>query len=192
MINRNLLLLIFSILLTVTFWIFSTALIGNKPNQVRDLEDEITELNEQLISAQILANKLDRVYTLVEKNLALSIQDSLAEDASIPFLNDLTGMLENLGIKVQSIQPKKRIENIGYVESPYDLLIICTYKQLGSFMAEIERSPRLIKVNEFTVENGVERVKNISRAEDLKTQLVEINLSTITLLKSSDQTDEQI
>lgn len=59
-------------------------------------------------------------------------------------------------------------------------------------MAEIERSPRLIKVNEFTVENGVERVKNISRAEDLKTQLVEINLSTITLLKSSDQTDEQI
>lgn len=192
MINRNLLLLLFSILLTVTFWIFSTALIGNKPNQVRDLEDEITELNEQLISAQILANKLDRVYTLVEKNLALSIQDSLAEDASIPFLNDLTGMLENLGIKVQSIQPKKRIENIGYVESPYDLLIICTYKQLGSFMAEIERSPRLIKVNEFTVENGVERVKNISRAEDLKTQLVEINLSTITLLKSSDQTDEQI
>lgn len=110
MINRNLLLLLFSILLTVTFWIFSTALIGNKPNQVRDLEDEITELNEQLISAQILANKLDRVYTLVEKNLALSIQDSLAEDASIPFLNDLTGILENLGIKVQSIQPKNGLK----------------------------------------------------------------------------------
>ena len=54
------------------------------------LEEEQQELNENLISAQILASQLDRVFTLFQENLALSKADSLADDASLPFLNNLT------------------------------------------------------------------------------------------------------
>ncbi len=61
-------------------------LIGDKPLQISVLEDEQGELNENLISAQILASQLDRVFTLFQENLALSQMDSLAEDASLPFL----------------------------------------------------------------------------------------------------------
>ena len=43
-----------------------------------------------------MASKLDRVYTLFQENLALSQQDSLAEDASLPFLNSLTDILDDL------------------------------------------------------------------------------------------------
>ncbi len=71
-----------------------------------DLEDEQKELNEQLISAQILANKLDQVYTLFDENLALSKKDSLADDASIPFLKNLTETLNNLEITLLNVKPK--------------------------------------------------------------------------------------
>ena len=78
--------------LTILFWLNQGWLIGEKPLELKALEMEQRELNEQLISAQILANKLDQVYTLFDENLALSKQDLLAEDASIPFLKNLTEM----------------------------------------------------------------------------------------------------
>ncbi len=184
---RNTWLFILSVVLTALFWIQTTVLFKDKPRKIRDLEAQQTELNEQLISAQILASKLDRVYTLFEENLALSSRDSLAEDASIAFIDDLTEMLERQNISLESIKPKERVERGNYIMSPYQLLIRCSFDQLGEFMAELERSPRLISVDEFTVNNGIERIKNISREEELRTQLVELSLSTLTLVKSSEK-----
>ncbi len=184
MARRNTLLFFLIFILTATFWAETSFLIGEKPNIIRDLEDEQLVLNEQLISAQILANKLDRVHTLFQENLALSISDSLVEDASMPFLNNLTAMLEKYNITLLSIKPKTRLNKTEYYESPYDIVITCTYEQLGKFIAEIERSPRLINVVEFKIKNGIERIKNITEQEKLKRQNVEIQLSTITLIKS--------
>ena len=48
----------------------------------------------------------------------------------------------------------------------------------------MERSPRLITVNEYEVKNGVERIKTNVREEDLMNQVFEVNLATITLVKS--------
>ncbi|MFQ6614830.1 MAG: type 4a pilus biogenesis protein PilO [Fidelibacterota bacterium] len=183
---RNTWLFILSVTLTALFWVQVTMLFGDKPKQIRALEEQQTELNEQLISAQILASKLDRVYTLFEENLALTSRDSLAEDASIPFIDDLTGMLERQNISLESIKPKERIERGNYIMSPYQLLIRCSFDQLGEFMAELERSPRLISVDEFSVNNGIERIKNITREEELQNQLVELSLSTLTLVKSTE------
>ena len=94
--KRNIILFGALIVLTISYWISVAFFIGNKPLEIKLLEQEETELNENLISAQILASKLDRVYTLFQENLALSQQDSLAEDASLPFLNSLTDILEEL------------------------------------------------------------------------------------------------
>ena len=86
------------------------------------LEQEETELNENLISAQILASKLDRVYTLFQENLALSQLDSLAEDASLPFLNSLTDILDDLNIQLLGIKPKDRESRGEYYKSPYVII----------------------------------------------------------------------
>ena len=86
--NRNSLLFILIILLSVSFWLSVRFVLDNKPELLSKLEKKQTELNEQYISAKILAEKLDQVYTLFSENLALSIQDSIAEDSSIPFLKN--------------------------------------------------------------------------------------------------------
>ncbi len=183
---RNGLITVVLFVFSLLFWLSQSWIIGDKLLDLQALELEQQELNEQLISAQILANKLDQVYTLFDENLALSKEDSLADDASIPFLKNLTQILDELEITLLKVKPKPRVEkgNENYIRVPYELTVMCTYEQLGKFMAEIERSPRLITINEFNIKNGIERVKRSSKEEELLKQVVDIQLATLTLVKS--------
>ena len=185
--KRNIFLFGALIFLTVSFWVSSSFLIGDKPFKIQLLEEEQTELNENLISAQILASQLDRVFTLFQENLALSKADSLADDANLPFLNNLTDMLDDLDIKLLGIKPKPRIDMMTYFKAPYIITLECTFDQFGKFLSEIERSPRLITVDEFEVKNGIERIKANTDEEKLLYQEFVVNLSTITLVKSKSK-----
>ena len=171
-------------LLTAGFWANQAWMINDKPEGLLDLEDELVELNEQLISAQILASRIEQVYTLFEQNLALSKQDSLADDASLPFLKSLMEMMNGHGIALLNIKPKPRVEKKNYIAAPYEVVMKCTYDELGKFMSELEKSPRLVTIDEFHVKNGIERIKSTSNEMDLRKQIVEIHLSTLTMVKS--------
>ena len=108
-------------------------------------------------------------------------------DTSLPFLNNLTDMLEELDIKLLGIKPKPRIDKITYFKAPYIVTLECTYDQFGKFLTEIERSPRLITIDEFEVKNGIERIKANTDEERLLYQEFVVNLSTITLVKSKSK-----
>ena len=185
--KRNTFLFVAVIVLSFSYWVSASMLIGDKPFQIRILEEEQEELNENLISAQILASQLDRVFTLFQQNLALSKADSLADDASLPFLDNLTDMLEELDIKLLGIKPKPRIDKMTYLKAPYIINLECSYEQFGKFLAEIERSARLVTVDEFEVKNGIERIKANTEEEKLIFQEFTVNLSTITLVKSKSK-----
>ena len=185
--KRNIILFGALVLLTISYWASASVLIGEKPFEIRLLEEEQEELNENLISAQILASQLDRVFTLFQENLALSKADSLADDANLPFLNSLTDILDDLDIKLLGIKPKPRVDKITYFKAPYLITLECTFEQFGMFLSEIERSPRLITVDEFEVKNGIERVKANTEEEKLLEQEFVVNLSTITLVKSKSK-----
>jgi Tfp pilus assembly protein PilO len=185
--KRNIFLFGALVLLTISYWVSASVLIGDKPFEIRLLEEEQEELNENLISAQILASQLDRVFTLFQENLALSKADSLADDANLPFLNSLTDILDDLDIKLLGIKPKPRIDKITYFKAPYIITLECTFEQFGLFLSEVERSPRLITVDEFEVKNGIERIKANTEEEKLLEQEFVVNLSTITLVKSKSK-----
>ncbi|SVA23538.1 uncharacterized protein METZ01_LOCUS76392 [marine metagenome] len=185
--KRNIFLFGALVLLTISYWASASVLIGEKPFEIRLLEEEQEELNENLISAQILASQLDRVFTLFQENLALSKADSLADDANLPFLNSLTDILDDLDIKLLGIKPKPRVDKITYFKAPYLITLECTFEQFGMFLSEIERSPRLITVDEFEVKNGIERIKANTEEEKLLEQEFVVNLSTITLVKSKSK-----
>ena len=62
--------------------------------------------------------------------------------------------------------------------------LVHTYENLGNFLAEMERSPRLITVDEFSINNGIERIKSTVKEEDLLVQEIKLKISTLTLIKS--------
>ena len=185
--KRNTMLFGALLILSLSYWISSSFMIGDKPFQITLLEDEETELNENLISAQILASQLDRVFTLFQENLALSKMDSLADDANLPFLNNLTDILDDLDITLMGIKPKQREDKRTYLKAPYLITLECTFEQFGKFLSEIERSPRLITVDEFEVKNGIERIKANTEEDKLIDQEFIVALSTITLVKSKSK-----
>ena len=184
MAKRNAIFALLVTFLTAGFWANQAWMIADKPEGLLDLEDELVVLNEQLISAQILASRIEQVYTFFEQNLALSKQDSLADDASLPFLKSLMKMMNGLGISLLKIKPKPRIEKTNYIAAPYEVIIKCSYDELGKFMAELEKSPRLVTIDEFHVKNGIERIKSNASEMDLRKQIIEIHLSTLTMVKS--------
>lgn len=185
--KRNIILFMAIVILSSSYWIATIFVISDKPLQISVLEDEQAELNENLISAQILASQLDRVFTLFQENLALSQMDSLAEDASLPFLKNLTDILDDLNIELLNIDPRDRVKKIGYFKAPYFLTIKCTFEEFGQFLSEIERSPRLITIDEYEVKNGIERIRSNATENDLIYQEFTINLSTITLVKTKSK-----
>ena len=185
--KRNTILFGALLILSLSYWVSSSFVIGDKPFQITLLEDEETELNENLISAQILASQLDRVFTLFQENLALSKMDSLADDANLPFLNNLTDILDDLDITLMGIKPKPREDKRTYLKAPYLITLDCTFEQFGKFLSEIERSPRLITIDEFEVKNGIERIKANTEEDKLIDQEFVVALSTITLVKSKSK-----
>ena len=60
----------------------------------------------------------------------------------------------------------------------------CTYEQLGKFLSDLEKSPRLVTIDEFNVKNGIERIKSNASEMDLREQIIQIHLSTLTMVKS--------
>ncbi len=182
--NRNSLLFGLTVFMTLTFWLSLKFFIGDKPLSFKQLEIKQTELNEQYISAKILAEKLDQVYTLFSENLALSTADSLAEDSSLPFLKSLTDMMTNYDIIIKKIKPRPREKVGNYYSSPYEMTVKCSFENLGKFLAEMEKSPRLIAINELSIKNGIERIKNRIEEKELLQQEIDLHISTLTLIKS--------
>jgi len=183
--KRNIILsavVLFFILLT---WIEVNFIYDNKSDVVLDLQEETTQSNEKLITSQILANSLKRVYEVFEQNLAKNSSDKKNDEASIVFLDELTDIIKKLEIKLINITPDDK-EKIGdYTYIPYDIEIKCDYEKFGKLISELEKNSRLINIDEFRLFNKVEKATSKKTIEALLDNRVEMKISTITLNKGS-------
>jgi Tfp pilus assembly protein PilO len=156
------------------------------PKEINALNKRIEAKNEKLISAQILASELSMVADLIDRNLAISRQDSLAEDASLPFLEDLTSLLEIHGITLVRLAPDRHTQSRhDYVKTSYKAEIGCTYKEFGQFINDLEKSNRLISLEKFEVNNLPSQVGKSQSDMPWDHHIFEMTISTLTLIKHS-------
>ncbi len=156
------------------------------PMEIRALNKKIEKQNEKLISAQILAQELDLVAKLIEQNLAASANDSLAQDASLPFLEYITDVLNQEGIRLERLEPlKRRVTRHDFVKTSYEMTITCNFDEFGKFINELEKSERLVTVEAFEVKNQLEKAaaEKGKGKERFDTHLFEMRISTLTLIK---------
>jgi Tfp pilus assembly protein PilO len=182
--KKNLFMLIILLVFGGGFWVYYNVFYLQKPRLIRQLDREIQEKNEKLISAQILAEELNLVAKLIDKNLAQSARDSLAEDASIPFMEDVATMLNQLGVVLITMEPGTRLNMVDYIKTPYELKINATYTQFLDFVNLLERSERLVTVEEFEFDNGIRKAEKArEKRAGQKLQEISMKISTLTLLK---------
>jgi Tfp pilus assembly protein PilO len=165
------------------FYYFQKMVYRPKPAKVKELDRTIQQENEKLISAQIIANQLKHVTKLIEGNLAQSARDSLAEDASLPFMNQMTDILRAHDITLVSIDPGTRRNYADYIATPYNLEVETSYKSLVDFLNDVEKSNRLVTVDRIDLNSTVKRVQALAKAGKLDKRPMSITLSTLTLIK---------
>jgi Tfp pilus assembly protein PilO len=181
--KKVLILILVAIVFGGGFWTYYNFMFPKLPKQIERLDSEIDTKNEKLISAEILAQEMDLVAKMIERNLALSAQDSLAEDASMPFLDYVTSLLQDLEIKLISLEPKRQRSQIDYIKTPYAMVIECSYEEFGKLVNQLEKSARLITIESFLVDNGFRKAQAGREMRDPKDHTIEVEISTLTLIK---------
>jgi len=181
--KRNLIMVVILILFGGAAWGYYQWKYANYPQDIRQFDRTIQLQDEKLISAQIIHQQLDLVANLIEKNLALSKSDSLAEDASLPFLEFITGILNELNIKLVKLEPGKKSARLDYVRTPYVLTLEASYTDLGKFINRLEKSERLITVEQFEIDNAVRKSGQQAEKERTDTHEIILKISTLTLIK---------
>jgi Tfp pilus assembly protein PilO len=181
--KKNLVLLLLLALFGGGAWTYHHWIFADYPQQIRQFDRTIQLKDEKLISAQIIHSQLDLVANLIEKNLAISKTDSLAEDASLPFLEYITGILNNLEIKLIKLEPQKKSARLDYVRTPYILTVNATYDQLGKFVNQLEKSERLITLEQFEIDNAVRKSGAQAEKGGMKSHEMVLRISTLTLIK---------
>ncbi|MBU0507578.1 type 4a pilus biogenesis protein PilO [bacterium] len=175
--------LILLAIIGIGFYYYQGQMYGPKPAKVRELDRIIQQENEKLISAQIIANELQHVTRLIEGNLAQSARDSLAEDASLPFMDQVTDILRKYDIDLVSIEPGSRKNFADYIRTPYRMEVQTSYPSLVSFLNDVEKNNRLVTVDHLDLASTVKRVQTLAKSGKLDKRPMTITLSTLTLLK---------
>lgn len=194
------LIIVFVILLLALaggYFYFDTV-IKRQPSEIASLQTQIDEKNKQLLAAQILGEKREAVTKLIQNNLVDNQGDSLAEKSSIPFLRYLTSTMDRFNIRLVSLTPLDVISpndpmapvQQEYIEVPYEMKMIASYKEFGEFLDALEKSPHLIKVNSFEVTSDLDQS---SYAEEIvgrpRQHPVQLHISTLAILKASSRSE---
>ncbi len=184
LLNRNVILVIVTLVFIFLNYILVSNFFKSKIDLIEELEEEQKIVNEKFITAQILSEELDNVYSVFEQNLASNKNDPKNKESNMLFLKDLTDILEKLEIKLIQIEPggKKRKGLLTLI--PYTMELKCNYEEIGKLVTELEASNRLITVDEIIIKNGIEKIKknnnNQDAINDVKTIL---SINTVTLNK---------
>ena len=182
--NRNVILLIVTLLFISLNYILVSFFFTSKIDLIEELEEEQKIVNEKYITAQILSEELDNVYSVFEQNLASNKNDPKNKESNMLFLKDLTDILEKLEIKLIQIEPggKKRKGLLTLI--PYTMELKCNYEEIGKLVTELEASNRLITVDEIIIKNGIEKIKKNSNNQDAINDVKTIlSINTVTLNK---------
>jgi Tfp pilus assembly protein PilO len=192
--KENLIILVVLLALLLGNYLYYTTIIVPQPEEIKSLQSQITEKNRQLLAAQILAEKRAGVTQLIKNNLISSPNDSLAEKASVPFLRYLTSKMDEYDIRLVSVNPMEVIgtedpvtqKEKDYLEVPYELKFLASYDELGKFLDTLEKSPHLIRVASFTVNNDIDQT---TFSEEIvgkpKQHPISMQINTIAILKAS-------
>ncbi len=155
------------------------------PDEVDELNRRIEARNEKLISSEIIASELNLVSNLIDRNLAISREDSLAQGASLTFLEYMTGLIQNHNIMLVALEPERRsVSRHDYVRTSYDVIVECTYVEFGELLNDIEKSDRLITIEEFEMDNQINNIGRRSK-RTWDSHPFEFTISTLTLIKHS-------
>jgi type IV pilus assembly protein PilO len=107
--------------------------------------DKLAEFEQATSAAESLNKQLEELQQAVE-----FFESKLPPTSEIDkVLRDVTVISEEQGLKPKTIRTLKRKDNSGYIEQPLNMELVGDFTSFYSFLLELEKLPRIMKMREL-------------------------------------------
>jgi type IV pilus assembly protein PilO len=115
--------------------------------RVQDKQDKLNEFQKACSEANDLNDQLEQL----EEAIAF-FESRLPPTSEIDkVLQDITVIGETQGVERKSIQRLKQRNKNGYIEQPLKMSLVGNFNSFYSFLLEIEKLPRIMKIRELQI-----------------------------------------
>ncbi len=125
------------------------------------VERKLTKLNEFEKAVEAAENLTKQLEQLQE---AISFFESKLPPTSEihKVLEQVTVIAQKQGLKPKTIRTLKKKNNSGYIEQPLKMGLVGNFNSFYSFLLELEKLPRIMKIRELTLDK---EAKNEGQSE---------------------------
>jgi type IV pilus assembly protein PilO len=120
--------------------------LAEKKTSIQNKMTKLEEL-EEASDAEGLNKQLEELQQAIE-----FFESKLPSTSEIDkVLRDITVISEEQGLKSKAIRTLRRKNNSGYVEQPLKMELVGNFNAFYSFLLELEKLPRIMKIRELEI-----------------------------------------
>ncbi len=109
---------------------------------------QLAKFEEAASAAEDLAKQLEKLQEAIE-----FFESKLPPTSQIhEVLEQVTVIAQKQGLKPKTIRTMTKKDNSGYVEQPLEMQLEGNFSSFYSFLLELEKLPRIMKIRELTLE----------------------------------------
>jgi len=113
---------------------------------------KLDEVEKAVPAAQDLSKQLEQLQEAVE-----FFESKLPPKSEIDkVLHDVTVIVQNQGLRSKRILRLKKKDNNGYIEQPLKMELVGNFNSFYSFLLELEKLPRIMKIRELKLDKQTE------------------------------------
>jgi type IV pilus assembly protein PilO len=119
--------------------------LARKKAQVEKNLAKLAEFEEAAIAAKDLSVQLEQLQGAIE-----FFESKLPPKSEIhKVLEQVTVIAQKQGLKPKTIRTLKKKDNSGYIEQPLKMELVGNFNSFYSFLLELEKLPRIMKIREL-------------------------------------------
>ncbi len=116
--------------------------------RVRTKLAKLTEFEAATVAAEGLSKQLEQLQEAIG-----FFESKLPPTSEIDkVLRDVTVIAQKQGLKSKTFQTLKKKDNSGYIEQPLKMELVGNFNSFYSFLLELEKLPRIMKIRKLELE----------------------------------------
>lgn len=125
--------------------------LAGKKAQIEKNLAKLAEFEKATIAAKDLSKQLEQLQEAIE-----FFESKLPPKSEIhKVLEQVTMIAQKQGLKPKTIRTLKKKDNSGYIEQPLKMELVGNFNSFYSFLLELEKLPRIMKIRELGLKKQI-------------------------------------
>jgi len=145
--------LVVLLLVIVVFALFFQLSYRPQRARISQKEKQLQQLIQERDQKRKIAAQLEKYKAEMEevRRRLAEIALRLPEEKEIPMLLKTISFIgRGAGLEIESFQPKGEVKRDFYAEVPFEISLVGNYHQIGLFLYQVGRLPRVVSIRDFS------------------------------------------